>query len=66
MIKKGDSVIFIAGSNSTIYLASTDTYEHNGQYVVDIKNNSLNKKAEMKAVNIKHLGKIQTLFTEDF
>jgi len=66
MIQKGDSVIFLNGSDSTVYIAKTDTYEHNGVYVVDLKNNSLNDELRLKAVDIKHLGKLQHLFTEDF
>lgn len=37
MIKKGDSVIFRIGQDTTTYTALTDEYERDGKQVVDLE-----------------------------
>lgn len=59
MIQKGDAVIFVAGKNQRLFIAASDTYEMNGELVVDLHG----LKGE---VDIRRLAKLHTLFEEDF
>ena len=57
MINKGDTVLFVSGDDS-IYLAASDTYERDGELVVELHGYA-------GEVAIKYLAKIHSLFGGD-